>query len=103
MSRIRKDDTVIVLSGKDKDKKGKIIEFLPKKGKVMVKGLALIKKHVKARRQGETSGIKEVEGYIDISKVMPICTSCNKPTRVNAKFIEAGKKARICNRCKEIF
>jgi large subunit ribosomal protein L24 len=103
MVRIKKDDMVAVLSGKDNGKTGKVIEILPKKGKVKIKGIALVKKHVKARRQGETGGIKEVEAYLDASKVMPICASCNHPTRVSVKHAEAGKKARMCNRCKEIF
>lgn len=103
MMRVKKNDTVVIISGKDKDKKGKVIEILQKNDKVMVKGSSLSTKHVKARRQGEVAGIKEVESYIPSSKVMPVCTSCNKPVRVNTKTIETGRKVRICNQCKEIF
>ena len=100
--RVKKNDNVIVLTGKDKGKKGVIIDILPKKGKVMVKGVAITTKHYKARKQGETSGIKKEESFIDISGVMPICSACKKPSRINVKVLEGNKKVRICNRCKEI-
>ena len=103
MARIKKNDTVLVLSGKDRGKQGAVIAILPKKDKVMVKDVALVTKHVKARKAGEVAGIKKQESFIDLSNVMPICGTCKKPCRVNAKMLESGKKARICGRCKEIF
>lgn len=103
VARIKKNDTVIVLSGKDKDKKSTVIEVLPKKGKVLVKDVAMITRHVKARKQGEVSGIKKEEQYIVSSMVMPVCTSCKLPCRVNSKSIEGGSRVRVCNRCEEIF
>jgi len=103
MFSVKKNDTVKVISGKDKGKQGVVLDILPKKGKVLVKGVALVKRHAKARRQGEVSGIKERESYIDSSNVMPICSSCKKPCRINVKLVESGKKVRICNKCKEIF
>ena len=103
VARVRKDDTVVAISGKDKGKQGTVIAISPKKGKVMVKGLAIKTRHVKARRQGEVSGIKKEEGYLDISKVMPVCSSCKAPTRVASKILDTGKRVRICNSCKEIF
>jgi large subunit ribosomal protein L24 len=103
MERVKKNDTVAVITGKDKGKSGKVIDILPKKGKVMVKGVSVITKHVKARKQGEVSSIKKQEGYIDLSNVMPICTSCKKPTRVGAKMLDDAKRVRICIHCKEIF
>lgn len=103
VARVKKNDTVVILSGKDRDKKGTVVEVLPKKDKVMVKDINIRTRHAKARKQGEVSGIKKEEGYIRLSIVMPICVSCNKPCRVNAKMIENGKKARACNRCEEIF
>ncbi len=103
VARIRKNDTVVVLSGKDKDKKGSVIEVLPEKGKVLVKEIAIVTRHVKARKQGETPGIKKEESYINASIVMPVCTSCKKACRVNAKVMEDGRRARVCNRCEEIF
>jgi len=71
-ARIKKGDMVYVLTGKDRGKKGSVIAILPKKGKVMVKDVALVTRHVKARKQGETSGIKKEERFIDISNVMPV-------------------------------
>ena len=103
VARIKKNDNVVVLSGKDRDKKGTVLEVLPKKGKVLVKDIGLVTRHVKARRQGEVSGIKKEERYIDTSLVMPICVSCKKPCRINVKVLDDGNKARVCNRCSEIF
>ncbi|MEX0939988.1 MAG: 50S ribosomal protein L24 [Candidatus Babeliales bacterium] len=103
MERIKKNDTIVVISGKDKGKKGEIIEILPKKGKVLVKGVALVTKHYKARKQGEKSGIKKIESYIDSSNIMPICPSCGKPARVGAKEVESGKRLRVCKQCNENF
>jgi large subunit ribosomal protein L24 len=103
MERIRKNDSVVVITGKDKGKKGKVIDILPKKGKVMVKDVALVTKHYKARKQGEVSGIKKMESYIDLSNVMPLCKSCGKPARTGSKSIESGKHIRICKHCNENF
>jgi large subunit ribosomal protein L24 len=104
MERIKRKDTVIVITGKDKGKKGEVLEILPKKGKLMVKGISLVTKHYKARKQGEVSGIKKMESYIDSSNVMPMCTSCSKPTRVGVKFGENNDRhVRICKRCNEKF
>lgn len=103
VARIKKNDTVVVLSGKDKDKKGTVIEVLPKKDKVLVKDIALVTRHAKARKQGEVSGIKKEESYVPSSILMPVCVSCKQPCRVNAKVIESGKRVRVCNRCEEIF
>lgn len=102
MQRIKKNDSVFVISGKDKGKKGEVIAILPKKDKVMVKGIALVSKHYKARRQGEVSGIKKIESFIDASKVMPVCTSCSKPSRVGVRLVN-DERARICLRCSGSF
>jgi len=100
--RIRKNDTVLVLSGKDKGKTGNVIAILPKKDILLVDGIAISKCHIKARKQGEVSSIKQRESYISLSKVMPVCSSCKKPCRVSFKVLETGKKARICSECKQI-
>lgn len=102
MERIKKNDMVMVRSGKDKGKKGKVIAILPKKGKVMVKDVALVTKHQKARKQGETAGIKKLEAFIPLDKVMPICGACNVPTRVSAQ-LQGESRVRICKRCHESF
>lgn len=101
MLRIKKNDTVVVLTGKDKGKKGIVIDVLPNENLVKVKDVALITKHFKARRQGEKSGIKREESFIDLSNVMLWSSSDNKPCRVNFKTVN-GKKVRICNRTEEI-
>jgi large subunit ribosomal protein L24 len=103
MERIKKQDMVIVLTGKDKGKKGSVIDILPKKGKVKVKGVAIVTRHVKARRQGENSMIKKEESFIDISNVMPIDPKSDKPSRVNFAQSETGSKTRISNVSKEAF
>lgn len=103
VARIKKDDTVIVLSGKDKGVQGSVIKVSPKKkGKLLVKGVAIATKHIKARGQ-EPGGIKKVECFVDPSRVMPICPACNNPCRVNSKTREDGKRVRMCNKCKESF
>ena len=80
--RIKKGDNVQVLSGNDKGKKGEVLEVLPKEGKVVVKGVNIRKKHVKARRQGEESGIISVECSIPVSKVNVVCPKCGKVTKM---------------------
>ncbi len=99
MMRIKKNDTVLVMTGKDKGKRGSVLEVQPKKGRILVKGIALVTRHYKARRTGETSGIKRQEAFINASKVMPVCPSCDKPCRVRVKLDEDNQKARECNRC----
>jgi len=101
MERIKKNDTVVILTGKDKGKRGAVIAILPKKGKVKVKGVAIVTKHSKARRQGETPSIKKLESYIDISNVMPVCAKEGKPCRVNYVVSDKGAKTRVSNISKE--
>jgi large subunit ribosomal protein L24 len=100
--RIRKNDTVLVISGKDKGKTGNVIAILPKKDILLVDGIAISKCHIKARKPGEVSSIKERESYVSLSKVMPVCSSCKKPCRVSFKVLETGKKTRVCSGCKQI-
>lgn len=102
-ARIRKKDTVEVLSGKDKGKQGTVIAILPKKGKVMIKDIGMVTRHAKARKQGEVSSIKKKEGFLSLSKIMPICSACKKKCRVNSKLLEDNKRVRVCNTCKEVF
>jgi len=102
MARVKKNDTVLVVAGKDKNKKGKVADVLPKKGKVLVQGVNVVTRHVKARKRGDVAGIRQEERPFSISNVMPICPSCKKPCRVGAKFLEDGKKVRVCAKCKEI-
>ena len=102
LSSIRKDDNVVVIAGKDKGKQGIVIEVFPKKGKVRVKGVFIVTKHTKPRKQGETGGIIKKEGLIDLSNVMLVCSACSKPTRVGASAADSNsKKVRLCRRCKQ--
>lgn len=103
VARIKKNDSVIVISGKDRGKTGTVLEVLPRRGKVLVKGVAIKIRHVKARKQGETSAIKKEEGYLDESKVMPLCASCKLPARIRIKVLDDRSKARVCHQCEEIF
>jgi len=101
IARIKKNDMVFVLSGRDKGKQGEVIEVLPKKGKVLVKGIGLVTKHYKARKQGELSGLKKIESYLLLSRVMPVCLNCKQPCRISFKLLDSGKRARSCNRCEK--
>ena len=96
--RIKKGDNVQVLSGNDKGKTGEVLEVIPKANKVVAKGVNIRKKHVKARRQGEESGIISVECSIPVSKVNVVCPKCGKTTKVGYS-IEKDKKVRICKKC----
>ncbi|WP_353684009.1 50S ribosomal protein L24 [Thermodesulfovibrio sp. 3907-1M] len=100
--RIKKGDTVLVLSGKDKDKKGRVLRVIPKDEKVVVEGVNIVKKHQKPSRKYPQGGIIEREHPIHISKVMLMCPKCDKPTRIGARILEDGKKLRICKKCKEV-
>ncbi len=103
VARIKKNDTVFVVSGKDKGKKGKVLEVSRKHGAILAENIAVATRHTKPRRAGEQGGIKKSEAYIKESKVMPICTACKKPTRVGSKLLDTGMRARVCVRCEEIF
>ncbi len=99
---IRKNDTVLVIAGKDKGKKGKVRKALPTDDKVIVEGINMIKRHSKARGAARQAGIIELEAPLDASNVMLICNKCSKPARVGFRFLGDGKKARICRSCNEV-
>ena len=96
--KIRKGDNVKVLSGNDKGKTGEVLEVIPKTQKIIVKGVNVRKKHVKARKQGEESGIISVECAIHSSKVNVVCPKCGKATKVGYQ-IEKDEKVRVCRKC----
>ena len=98
---VKTGDTVVVLSGKDKGKKGKVMAVSPKEDKVIVEKINMVKKHVKPRKMGEQGGIIKAEGAMYSSKVQLVCPRCYKPTRVGHKVYEDGAKARICKKCGE--
>ena len=96
--KLKKGDNVKVLSGNDKGKTGEILEIQPKNDKIIVKGVNVRKKSVKARKQGDESGIISVECAIPSAKVNVVCPKCGKVTRIGYK-IEDGKKVRVCKKC----
>ena len=95
---VKKGDTVIVLSGKDKGKQGKVLGTVPSEAKVVVEGINMVTCHVKPRKQGEEGGIVKREAAMYASKVQVVCPKCNKGTRIAHK-IENGKKTRVCKHC----
>jgi len=97
--KIKTDDKVVVLSGKDKGKEGKVLKADPLKGKLLVEGVSVASRHKKPRKQGEEGGIIKIETPIYASKVMLVCPKCGKPTRVGHAFAEDGKKLRACKKC----
>ena len=95
---VKKGDTVIVLSGKDKGKQGKVLGTVPSEAKVVVEGINMVTCHIKPRKQNETSGIIKREIPIRADKVQLVCPKCGKGTRVGYKFVD-GKKIRVCKKC----
>jgi large subunit ribosomal protein L24 len=98
---VKKGDHVIILKGKDRGKKGKVIEVSPKEDKVIVEGANTVTKHVKPRKVGQQGGIVKAEAPLYACKVMLICTKCNKPTRSSYVINEDGTKDRVCKHCGE--
>ena len=96
--RIKKGDTVKILSGNDKGKTGEVIDVIPKTEKIIVKGVNIRKKHVKPRKQGEEGGIISVECAIHSSKANVVCKKCNKATKVGY-VMEKDEKVRVCKKC----
>ena len=95
--------TVVILSGKDKGKKGKVLQTSPKEQKLIVEGVNMVTKHVKPRRAGESGGIVKAEGAFYASKAMLVCPSCGKATRVAHKVLADGTKTRVCKKCNATF
>ena len=106
---VKAKDQVVVISGKDKGTKGKVVSAAPKAGKVVVEGVAIMTKHQKPRQQGQPGGIVKKESFIDASNVMLICPKCGKATRVAHKIVEVTgkdgqakmKSVRVCKKCSE--
>lgn len=100
--KIKKGDLVEVISGKDRGKRGKVLRVIPKENKVIVEGVNIVKRHQRPVPQLREGGIIEREAPIYACKVMVVCPSCDKRTRVGYKFVEGGKKVRYCKKCGEI-
>jgi len=98
---VRRDDKVVVVSGKDKGKIGEVISVQPRTGKIVVKDVNVVTKHQKPSRQNMQGGMVQMEAPIYSSKVMLYCDKCKKATRVSKKILEDGTKVRICKHCGE--
>lgn len=99
---VKKGDNVLVLSGKDKGQRGKVITALPKAGKVIVEGVNRVKRHTKPSQKMPQGGIIVKEAPLSSAKVMLVCPNCDKPTRISKKLLASGQYARACKKCGEI-
>lgn len=100
--KIKKNDMVLVVSGRDRGKKGKVRRSLPKDDRIVVEGLNMIKRHSRARRAARQAGIVEMEAPLHVSNVMLLCSKCKKPARVGFRTLEDGRKVRFCRTCQEV-
>lgn len=100
--KVKTGDQVIVISGKDAGKRGKVNEVLPRKNRVIVEGVNVVKRHTRPTRRLPQGGIQEMEAPIHISNVMVLCSKCHKPTRVSTRVLENGSRVRVCKHCGEI-
>ncbi len=100
--KIRKNDNVLVIAGKDRGKKGKVRFAYPVGEKVLVEGVNFVKKHSKAKGQAKQAGIIEMEAPLHVSKVMLVCQKCNHPVRIGSKKLEDGRRVRFCRACGEV-
>jgi large subunit ribosomal protein L24 len=100
--KIRKNDTVLVITGKDKGKKGKVRFAYPKDSRMIVEGIHMVKRHTKPSGEGKPGGIVDREAPISVASVMYFCNKCNHPSRVGYRFLADGRKVRICRACQEV-
>jgi len=99
---IKKDDQVVVISGKEKGKQGRVLSVLPRKNRLIIEQVNIIKRHMKPSRKYTQGGIIEKEAPLHISNIMLICPRCQKPTRISNQILEDGRKMRACKKCKEV-
>lgn len=102
MAKIKKNDTVKILTGKDRGKQGKVLTVFPDTGRVLVQGLNLVKKHSRRTRDDQQGGIIQKESPVDVSNLMVVCQKCGKPTRIGFSVLSDGTKTRICKKCQEL-
>jgi len=100
--KIRRNDNVLVIAGRDRGKKGKVHRLYPAQGRALVEGVNRIKRHTKPRGGARQAGIIEREAPVPISNLMLLCTKCNQPTRVGFRFLDDGTKVRVCKKCQEV-
>jgi large subunit ribosomal protein L24 len=102
MLKIKKNDTIQVIKGKDKGKKGRVLEVLHKDSKALVEGVNMFKKHKRRTQQDQKGGIISIEKPLPLANVMLVCKGCSRPVRVGFSVLKDGTKARICKACKEV-
>ena len=98
-ARIRKNDTVMVITGRDRGKTGKVIHVVPEENRATVERLNMVKRHTKARGPQSAQGIVEKEASIHLSNLMIMCDKCNAPVRMGKRLLEDGRSVRVCRRC----
>jgi len=99
--QVKKDDRIIVLSGKEKGKIGKVLKIIPKNDRIVIEKVNMLKRHTKAGPNVAKGGIIEKEGSLPVSNVMLICSKCTDPTRAGSRTLEDGERVRICKKCGE--
>lgn len=101
MTRIKKNDTVMIIKGRDRGKTGRVMKVLSGQMKAIIEGRNLVKKHSRKSQQNPQGGIIQIESPVQLSNLMPVCSKCNKPVRVGSLIEKDGKKLRVCKKCKE--
>ena len=99
--KIKKNDNIMVITGKDKGKTGVVEHSFPVEGRIIVKGINLAKKHVKKSKKNPSGGIMDINLKLNVSNAMIVCPSCGKPTKIGYKSIDNNKKIRICKKCNQ--
>jgi large subunit ribosomal protein L24 len=102
VQRLRKDDTVMIIAGRERGKTGKILRVIPEKNRVIIERLNLVKRHTKPRGVQQQGGIVEKEASIHASNIQPLCGRCNKPARVGRRRLDDGRSVRVCRRCDDL-
>ena len=102
MKKIRKNDIVYVLTGRDKGKTGKVFHVYPQKGRAMVEGINYVKKHTRKSKQDQQGGIVQKESAIQLSNLAPYCKTCSKPAHIGISVLADGSRSRFCKKCKEV-
>lgn len=100
--RIKKNDIVKVIAGKERGKKGKVLSVFPDEGRLIIEKLNMVKRHTKPNKKMQEGGIIEKEAKVQLSNVMVVCPTCDKAVRTSAKSLENGKKVRVCKKCGEM-
>jgi large subunit ribosomal protein L24 len=99
---IKKNDTVVVIAGNEKGKRGRVLSVMPSENRIVVESVNIVKRHMKPNRRYQQGGIIEKEAPLNRSNVMLVCPKCDKPTRIANTILEDGRKVRSCKKCNEV-